>query len=68
MNELNKKERFISLEEVINRTSLKKTAIYSQIQKGLFPRPISLGIHRTAWLESEIDNWIAIKIQQNRKE
>ncbi|MDH3001777.1 AlpA family transcriptional regulator [Pasteurella multocida] len=68
MSELNKKERFINLDEVINRTSLKKTAIYSQIQKGLFPRPINLGINRTAWLESEIDHWIANKIQQNRKE
>ncbi|HHT7857003.1 helix-turn-helix transcriptional regulator [Pasteurella multocida] len=68
MSELNKKERFISLDEVINRTSLKKTAIYSQIQKGLFPSPINLGINRTAWLESEIDHWMANKIQQNRKE
>ncbi|HII3697694.1 TPA: helix-turn-helix transcriptional regulator [Pasteurella multocida] len=38
------------------------------MQKGLFPRPINLGINRTAWLESEIDHWIASKIQQNRKE
>ncbi|HDR1135054.1 TPA: helix-turn-helix transcriptional regulator [Pasteurella multocida] len=68
MSELNKKEHFINLDEVINRTSLKKTAIYSLIQKGLFPRPINLGINRTAWLESEIDHWIANKIQQNRKE
>ncbi|QIG67393.1 transcriptional regulator protein [Rhizobium phage RHph_TM3_3_9] len=36
-----------------------KTSLYRLINAGEFPRPVRLGENRVAWLESEIDSWIA---------
>lgn len=60
-----RKERFINLDEVIFRTGIKKTTIYNQMKKGLFPNSIYIGLNRTVWLESQIDEWIADKIKNN---
>jgi prophage regulatory protein len=55
-------ERLISLREVLNRTSLSKTHTYRLINAGCHPRPVPLGPHRVAFLESEVDAWIAGRI------
>jgi prophage regulatory protein len=36
-----------------------RAQIYRKIKDGSFPRPIHLGENKIAWLESEIDQWIA---------
>lgn len=64
MSERQTKSRFINLEEVIKRTSLKKTTIYTLINKNQFPKSITISAKRSAWLESEIDEWIESKIKQ----
>lgn len=52
--------RAITLKEVIIRTSLRKSAIYAKIAAGTFPQPAKLGGGtRSAWLENEIDEWVA---------
>ena len=33
--------------------------IYRMIRAGKFPRPIKLGESTTAWIEAEIDSWLA---------
>lgn len=48
----------ISLSEVENRTSLKKSTIYGMIQTGLFPRPVKVTGSRSAWPACEIQEWI----------
>jgi len=57
-------ERFISLREVLNRTSLSKTHTYRLIKVGTHPRPVPLGPHRVAFLESEIDAWMEKRIAE----
>ena len=57
-------ERFISLREVLNRTSLSKTHIYRMIKAGSHPRPVPLGPYRVAFLESEVDAWIEGRIAE----
>ena len=52
-------ERFLSMREVLNRTTLSKTHTYRLINAGRFPRPVPLGPHRVAWLESEVEGWMA---------
>jgi predicted DNA-binding transcriptional regulator AlpA len=49
----------LTLAGVTAKTTLQKTAIYDAIKKGSFPKPIKLGGSRSAWLESEIDDWLA---------
>ena len=55
-------ERFLSLREVLGRTSLSKTHTYRLINAHLFPRPVPLGPHRVAFLESEVDGWMADRV------
>lgn len=64
MNETKAKARFIRLEEVMHRTGLKKTSIYSKMKAQGFPQKIDLGGNSVAWLESDIDDWINQKLNQ----
>lgn len=36
--------------------------LHRLIQAGKFPAPIKLGENRNAWVESEVDSWIASRI------
>lgn len=38
------------------------STIYKLIAKGAFPRPVRLGDKAVAWLESEVDAWIASRV------
>lgn len=51
--------RFIPMASVIDRVSLSKTEIYRKINNGTFPRPVPLGDARIAFIESEIEEWMA---------
>ncbi len=49
--------------DVQRRTTLAKSTIYRMVRDGRFPRPIHLGSSRAvAWLEEDIENWLADKI------
>lgn len=56
--------RIIRLNEVINKTGLKKTSIYKLINNKAFPEAIALGERAVGWLESEIDSWITERVRQ----
>lgn len=53
--------RLVRLKEVIQRCGLGKTAIYTRIRAGEFPRPVDLG-GVVAWVETEVDAWIEARI------
>lgn len=61
------KENLLRRPQVQQRTGLSRSTIYDHIAKGNFPAPISLGDRAVAWLESEIDSWIAHRINVCRK-
>ncbi|MCB1659777.1 MAG: AlpA family transcriptional regulator [Pseudomonadales bacterium] len=51
--------RFIRKKEVMYRTGLSSTGIYDLINRGLFPKQITLaGGKSVAWLESDIEQWL----------
>jgi prophage regulatory protein len=58
-------ERLLRLSQVRNRVGLGRSRIYDLASKGQFPQPIKLG-RSSAWVESEVDIWIAERIQQDR--
>lgn len=58
--------RLLKRKEVETKTSMAASTIYAEIAKGKFPKPVQLSPRRVAWLESEIDKWIAERIA-NRK-
>lgn len=54
--------RLLKRPDVELKTGLSRASIYSAIKAGTFPEPISIGVNRVAWLEAEIDQWIAEKL------
>ncbi|CCW31793.1 Prophage CP4-57 regulatory protein [Xenorhabdus nematophila F1] len=60
------RENLIRLPEVQRRTGYSKAWIYKLISDGEFPKQIKLGSRSIAFIESEIDNWIAQRIAGSR--
>jgi prophage regulatory protein len=56
-------ERLLRLPEVISQTGLNRNSIY-QIED--FPKPIKIGARATAWVQSEVQEWIKTRISQHR--
>jgi prophage regulatory protein len=56
--------RLIRLPEVLARTGLSRSSVYARIKAdGSFPAPVDLGTgHAVAWVEEEVDSWIAKRI------
>lgn len=58
--------RILRLPEVITRVGLKRASIYLRVADGTFPKQIAIGPRAVGWLESEIDAWIAMRIQSRK--
>lgn len=54
--------RLISLNEVCKRTSLSRTYINRMRSSNRFPEPVQLSERRIAFVEAEIDQWIADRL------
>lgn len=54
--------RLIRIREAIQRTGLSKSSIYDLMAQGRFPQTVRLGGRSVAFVESEIDSWIAERI------
>ena len=63
-----KHPRFLRLADVRNRVPYSRSTIYQLIAQDKFPKPISLGARAVAWLESDIDEWIAARVGNSRAE
>ena len=55
--------RILRLKDVIEKTGLARSTIYKYMDEGCFPRPVSLGGRTKGWVDSEVHEWIAEKIQ-----
>jgi len=57
----------LRLPAVKARTGKSRSAIYAEIQKQLFPRPVVLsarpGARAVGWLEHEIDAWLEARVK-----
>ncbi|EFS2130082.1 AlpA family transcriptional regulator [Salmonella enterica subsp. enterica serovar Bareilly] len=59
--------RLIRLSEVMNKTGFGKAWIYRLISQNRFPQPVKIGIRAIAFIESEIDEWIQLTIENSKK-
>ena len=57
--------RLLRRREVEKRTGLSRSTIYEWIRVGQFPRPVSLGARAVGWLEHDIQQWIAGRVEEN---
>ncbi len=60
-------QRFIRRKEVQAKTGLGASSIYAMMKQGKFPKAITLSERRVAWVESDIDFWIAERIAHNKQ-
>ncbi len=67
-SQANQPHRILRLPEVMGRVGLRRASIYLHVSKGSFPKPINLGIRAVGWLESDIDGWIAARIEVTRRQ
>ncbi len=56
----------LRLPEVRSRTGLSRSTLYLRMSQGSFPKPVSLGGRTVGWVESEINDWIAQRIESSR--
>ncbi|HHD2941390.1 helix-turn-helix transcriptional regulator [Enterobacter kobei] len=58
--------RLIRLPEVLHRTGYGKAWIYHLINQKLFPSPVKIGARAVAFIESEVEEWIQLTIDNSR--
>jgi len=57
-------ERLLRIGEVKRLTGLSAATLYRKISVKDFPRPVQLGAAARAWPLSEVQDWIATRIEQ----
>ena len=60
------KNRFLRLPEVVRRTGLSRSELYRRVKVQKFPTSIRIGARMVAWLESDVDRWIADCVEHDR--
>ena len=46
-----------------SRTGLTCSRIYQAVKDGSFPKPVPIGKHAVAWIESEVQTWVEKRIE-----
>lgn len=60
-------ESLLRFPQVKVRTGLSRSSIYAAIARGDFIKPVKLGARSVGWPESEVDAWIARRINESRR-
>jgi prophage regulatory protein len=61
-------ERFLRWPAVSRRVGICRSYAHALAAEGRFPRPVKLGNRASAWVESQIDQWVADRIAESRAE
>lgn len=54
--------KLIRIKEVQELTGISKPYIYALANKGLFPKPVKLSARSSAWVSTEVLEWIENRI------
>ena len=65
-NQQSENVRLIRRKEVQDKTGLGASSIYAMMKSGEFPQCLNLSERRVAWIESDIDKWIAERIASHK--
>lgn len=63
-HQLRQFHRLLRLPEVSHITALRRSQIYRLAADGKFPKPCKIGPRASAWIESEVIDWIEARIAQ----
>ena len=56
----------LRISAVKSRIGLSRTSIYNGVKAGTFPPPVKIGVKAIAWLESDVEAWIATTVKAAR--
>lgn len=62
----NQSNSLLRLPRVISMTGMSKSTIYARISEGTFPKQISIGPRSVAWVDYDIQKWIAEQVSAAR--
>ncbi|CAK2300417.1 AlpA family transcriptional regulator [Vibrio crassostreae] len=54
--------KFLRLKDVMEKTGLSRSAIYSQIKEGEFPTSVPIGSRTVAWIDSDVEKWLEWRV------
>jgi len=54
--------------EVESITGLGRSAIYEKMADGTFPKNVLLNIRTVGWVSSEVESWVADRINEARSQ
>lgn len=57
-----KSARLLRRSDVLARVGFSKSTLYALVKSGAFPKPRKLSANIVAWVESEVDAWIAARV------
>jgi prophage regulatory protein len=50
--------KLLRIRQVVERTGLSRSLVYSEMKRGAFPRNLKIGPRAAAWPEAEVDAWV----------
>ncbi len=59
MNGPRPSEQLLRITDVQARTGLSRASVWRLVRDASFPAPVRIGRRAVAWLDTEIDSWIA---------
>lgn len=59
-----KKIKILRRPKVEEKSGLARSTLYLLVKSGKFPKPINLGPRSVGWIESEIDEWLALRMAE----
>jgi prophage regulatory protein len=58
MKETNMQDRILRVPEVQSFTGVSRSALYSMLRRGEFPRPVKIGDRAIGWRQTDLEAWI----------
>ena len=55
--------RLIRLKEVLRICGMSRSTLYNNIKERQFPEPIRISARSVAWLQSEVQEWVELKVK-----
>ena len=59
---------YISIDEVLEKTTFGRSSLYAKISEGLFPKPVKVGSRKIAWPQYEVDQVMAFYLSTTDEE
>jgi len=54
--------KLLKIDEVTAKVARSRAAVYAAVKRGEFPKPVAVGSRGVAWVDGELDTYIAQQI------